>query len=149
MSRWPAPLLLVLTAIAPAAPGPKDRPTVDPDLAGDWVLEAVTQGGVAVRRHLIPAHAEFTPGGERIGRNRNGGIVSTERYTADRARTPRALDLWTPADTTAVARGVYAIDGDRLIIVYVTDAGAERPTRVDAPAGSKVFQVVYERKRKD
>jgi uncharacterized protein (TIGR03067 family) len=133
----------------PAAPGPKERPAVDPDLVGEWALKAVTQGGVAVRGHLIPAHAEFTAGGERFGRNRNGVIVSTERYAADRARTPRAIDLWNPADGAVVARGVYAIDGDRLTIVYVTDAAADRPTKADAPAGSKVVQVVYERKRKD
>lgn len=149
MPRWLIPLLLVIAAGAPAAPAPKGRPAADPDLVGDWVLKAVTQGGVAVRGHLIPAHAEFTAGGERIGRNRNGIIVSTERYIADRARTPRAIDLWDPANATAVARGVYAIDGDLLTIVYVTDPAADRPSEVDAPAASKAFQVVYQRKGKD
>jgi uncharacterized protein (TIGR03067 family) len=150
MPRWPATLLLVaLAAVAPAAPAPKDRPATDPDLVGDWAFKALTQGGVAVRGHYTPPHTEFTAGGERVGRNRNGVIVSTERYCADRALAPRAIDLWGPADGAAVARGVYAIDGDTLTIVYVTDAAADRPTKVEAPAGSKVFQAVYERKHKD
>src|SRR5262245_5629766 len=87
MFRWPVAWLLLLSALSPAAPAPKDRPAVDPDLVGDWVLKAVSQGGVEVHRHYIPAHTEFSAGGERYGRNRNGIIVSTERYSADRGRT--------------------------------------------------------------
>jgi hypothetical protein len=44
---------------------------------------------------------------------------------------------------------VYAIDGETLTIFYVTDPKADRPPKLEAPAGSKVFQAVYARRKKD
>ena len=90
MPRWPAPLLLVsLAAVGPAAPGllRPARPT--PTWSGTGTSRPSAQGGIAVRTHYVPAHAEFTAGGERIGRNRNGVIVSTERYSPQTGPAPR------------------------------------------------------------
>ena len=143
-------LAVALTVVsAQAAPGLKDRPGADPDLVGDWVLKALTQEGGPVPVGAIAPHAEFTADDERISRNRNGVIVATARYAADRGKTPREFDLRSPADGPVTARGVYVIEADTLTLFYVTDPKADRPTKLEAPAGSQVFQAVYVRWKKD
>jgi uncharacterized protein (TIGR03067 family) len=151
MSRVAIPLVVVAVTATSAlsAPTLKDRPATDPDLVGDWVLKSLTHAGVPVPVRDVAAHTEFTADGERISRNRNGIIVSTVRYSADRSRTPRALDVWTAGDGRVTLSGVYVRDGDVLTIYYVTDPTADRPAKLEAPAGSKVFMAVYERRRKE
>jgi uncharacterized protein (TIGR03067 family) len=148
MTRVAAPLLILALAAPPGRPAPvlKDRPATDSDLVGDWVLKSLTEGGVPARLGGLATQVEFTVDGDRIGRNRNGVIVSTARYRADRAPTPRTLDVWS-ADGPPTSRGVYALDVDTLTVFYVTDTGADRPAKLDAPAGSKVFMAVFERKK--
>jgi uncharacterized protein (TIGR03067 family) len=146
--RLTTPLLIIVLATASrAAPGLKDRPGADPDLVGDWDLKSLTQGSEPVWLGAIATQTEFTADGQRVSRNRNGVIVATARYAADRGKTPREFDLRHPADGPVTSRGVYSIDGDTLTVFYVTDPKADRPAKLEAPAGSKVFQAVYVRRR--
>jgi uncharacterized protein (TIGR03067 family) len=142
-------LLTVAFATAAGAPTVKDRPTSDPDLVGEWSLTAFTQGGAPVRGGSPVTQVEFAADGTLLSRNRNWVIVTTDRYTADRGQTPRALDLQAADGRVAVSRGAYVFDGDTLTVVYVTDPAAARPAKVEAPAGSTVYQAVYVRRKKD
>jgi uncharacterized protein (TIGR03067 family) len=143
-------LALSLAAGAYAAPGLKDPPPKGPDVAGEWVLVSLSMGGVPTPVKDIAVHTEFTADGRRVSRNRLGQIVAEARYTLDRDQVPPTFDLRYKADGPITLRGVYSVDGDTLTICYTTDPDAARPTKLEGPAGSKVFLGVYTRvKKKD
>ena len=152
MSRVAVPLLIVALTTPAARPAPtlKERPGIDPQLVGEWDLKSLSMGGgVPTPVNLLAADTEFTADGQRISRNSNGVIVGTFRYRTDRAAKPPTIDVWTGDDPAAGSRGVYSLDGDTLTVYYVTDPKADRPAKLESPAGSKVIMAVYERRRKD
>ena len=141
-------LTLPLIGAAGAAPALKDAPGNDPNLVGEWNLERLELGGKPVSLTGVAVRTEFTADGKRVTRNRDGEVVAERVYTLGRDRVPPRIDI-RAADGEAVAlRGVYSLNGDKLVIAYVTDEAADRPAKVESPAGSKVYLGTYTRMKK-
>ena len=141
-------LVLCLAAGSAAAPNLKDPPPKGPEIAGDWVLTSLSMGGVPTPVGDIAVHTEFTADGRRVSRNRLGQVIAEAQYALGRDQSPPTFDLRAKPDGPVTSRGIYAVDGDILTIWYTIDPDAARPAKLEAPAGSKVWLVVYTRAKK-
>jgi uncharacterized protein (TIGR03067 family) len=149
MRRLTTAVMVVLAGLAVAAPKPKDSPSKGPDIAGDWILVSLSMGGVPTSLDAIVTQTEFTADGRRVSRNRLGQVVGESPYNLGRDQDRPTIDLRHKADGPVVYRGIYAVETDTLTICYVTDPAADRPTKLEAPAGSKVWLAVYTRAKKN
>jgi uncharacterized protein (TIGR03067 family) len=142
-------LVAALTADSAAAPRLKDRLPKGPDITGRWVLFNAIQGGEPIPLRVVELDYEFTADGREVVRSRLGQVSFEYRYTVDRDQSPPSLDVRDKAGGPANLRGIYMVDGDTLTVCYVTDPDAPRPTKLEAPPGSKVELRVYTRSKKD
>jgi uncharacterized protein (TIGR03067 family) len=141
-------LSLLLIGAATSAPALKEPPGNDPNLIGEWTLERLELGGKPMALEGVAVRTEFTADGKRVTRNRGGEVIAERLYTLGRDRVPPRIDI-RAADGEAVAlRGVYSVSGDKLTIAYVTDDAADRPGKMESPAGSKVYLGTYKRMKK-
>ena len=144
--------LIALTAVASGAPGPKDAPAKEaPDIAGEWVLVSLSIGGQAIPLEFVAGRTEFTAAGKRVEHNRKGDDVMGERFfKLDRKASPPTIDFSEKIGGPITTRGIYGIDGDMLKICSTpVDPAIPRPTKLEAPAGSKFVLAEYKRVKKN
>ncbi|HVK09539.1 MAG TPA: TIGR03067 domain-containing protein [Gemmataceae bacterium] len=139
---------LALAGAGTSAPALKEPPGNDPNLIGEWVLERLELGGKPTSLDGVAVRTEFTADGKRVTRNRGGEVIAERLYTLGRDRVPPRIDI-RAADGEAVAlRGIYSVSGEKLTVAYVTDDAADRPAKLESPAGSKVYLGTYRRMKK-
>ena len=142
-----APVLLVL-AIAVAAPASKNPPKKDPPaLVGEWAGESGVENGRAL---TLPAGTNwvFTADGKSV-LTLGGGAGSFEAtYKADATKAPAELDV-SDGFKGKPLRGIFKVEGDTLTVCLV-EGDADRPTAFESAAGSKGILLTLKRvKNKD
>jgi uncharacterized protein (TIGR03067 family) len=141
-------LALSLVGAATSAPALKEAPGNDPNLIGEWTLERLELGGKPMALEGVAVRTEFTADGKRVTRNRGGEVIAERLYTLGRDRVPPRIDIRDAEGGAVALRGIYSVSGDKLTIAYVTDDAADRPGKMESPAGSKVYLGTYKRMKK-
>ena len=133
-------VLFACVVVAAPAVADEKKPATDAALKGKWeVTEARFNGSetAGVKGRVLDfGDSEFTTyDGEAKGR--------TLSFTLDPKASPKRIDLARgAADDKAL--GIYAVTKDELKFCYA-EPGAERPTKFESAAGSRVFLLVLKR----
>ena len=154
-------LLLTLIAFAPlpAAPIPTSvrADTKERDkLRGDWTLVRHIAADGVVRQH-----PENSPGNDHFLLRFEAGSVVTEYdygdpslevesvYALDTSARPRRIDLTVTGGSSSsvlawkgqVRRGIYELDGDRLLLSLAEDGAEVRPAGFEPGEGRDVYEL--------
>jgi uncharacterized protein (TIGR03067 family) len=128
-----------------AAQTPKEKTDQD-RLQGEWQLV-----GLEVREESVPA-AKLAGTTLVIRGDKYATVVKKKEYPTtfklDPKQDPKHIDMFLPDDsgTPRLAKGIYKLDGDKLVICRGQAAGGERPRDFVSSATNDVFVVTWERK---
>ena len=117
-------------------------------LQGEWVMV-----GLEVREEAVPAE-KLTGTTLVIKKDKYTTVVKKKEYpvtfTLDPKQDPKHIDMMIPNDSGApqLSKGIYKIEGDKLIICRGQAPGGERPRNFVSSAKDDVFVVTWERKLK-
>jgi uncharacterized protein (TIGR03067 family) len=117
-------------------------------LQGEWVLV-----GLEVREESVPAE-KLAGTTLVIRKNKYTTVVKKKEYpvtfTLDPKQDPKHIDMFIPDDsgTPQLSKGIYRIEGDKLIICRRQAPGGDRPRNFVSSATSDEFVVTWERKTK-
>jgi uncharacterized protein (TIGR03067 family) len=138
--------LLGIIHTLPAEP-PKE-PTDQEKLQGGWVLV-----GLDVREESVPAE-KLAGTTLLIRKDKYTTVVKKKEYpvtfTLDPKQDPKHIDMFIPDDSgiSQLSKGIYKIEGDKLIICRGQAPGGERPRNFVSSAKDDTFVVTWERKAK-
>lgn len=124
---------------------PKESSDLD-KLQGEWVLV-----GLEVREEFVPAE-KLAGTTLIIKKDKYTTIVKKKEYTVtftlDPKQDPKQIDMLIPNDsgTPQLSKGIYKIDGDKLIICRGQAPGGERPRNFVSSAANDVFVMTWEKK---
>lgn len=133
-------LVVSAAAVRAAAPG---RPSLD----GTWEVTQMIENGVPVGsdvlRNRYVADSRFTIAGNTIRFVRPDKGVRKLAFVSGQSAGPRTIDL---AGTESIgSRGIYAVDGDVLLLCLAAPEASERPRGFASPSGSNQLLVVLQR----
>ena len=141
--------LLGLLALAyPLSAEPPKEMTDLEKLQGEWVLV-----GLDVREKTVPA-GKLAGTTLVIKKDTYTTVVQKKEYpatfTLDPKQDPKHIDMLIPGDSGApqLSKGIYKVEGDKLIICRGQAPGGERPRNFVSSAKDDVFVVTWERKPK-
>jgi uncharacterized protein (TIGR03067 family) len=146
------PSLLVGLAVALAAPAPKEAPKKEASIVGEWVGEKLVIGG----KEMPPAKGvkglrfTFAEDGKVTVEN-DKSDPETGTYKIDGKKDPAEIDLLMEVEKNKPATlGLYKVDGDTLTLCFEFTLGdkAERPTKIESPAGSNFMLMTFKRAKK-
>ena len=136
--------VVLLTALAVAAPGLKEKPPPPTAPTGEWELQSRTINA----RTTKPAPGQtytFTPDGRWLQHQDGREMLSAveRRIDFDLKAQPPTIDLYGKG-TSATSRflGIYKIEGDTLTIC---GRRGERATTFESPTGSEQELLVFKR----
>jgi uncharacterized protein (TIGR03067 family) len=137
------PSLFVGLVLAVGAPGPKDSKADPPKVEGDWVQESYVLGGTDSDREKGRVF-RFTDGKlVMVGRSEDIG------YKLDPKPNPPHIDLIPIGKENGdPILGIYKLDGDTLMICFPKGGRAERPTKFESPAGTRIVLLTLKRQTK-
>jgi uncharacterized protein (TIGR03067 family) len=130
-----------------SAEAPKEL-TDQEKLQGEWVMV-----GLDIRESFVPAE-KLTGTTLVIKKDKYTTIVKKKEYpvtfTLDPKQDPKHIDMMIPDDsgTPQLSKGIYKIDGDKLIICRGQAPGGDRPRNFVSSAKDDVFVVTWEKKAK-
>lgn len=133
---------LVLPLVAEAPKELTDQET----LQGEWVMV-----GLEVREEAVPAE-KLSGTTLVVKKDKYTTIVKKKEYsttfTLDPKQDPKHIDMLIPNDagTPQLSKGIYKIDGDKLVICRGQAPGGDRPRNFVSSATNDVFVVTWERK---
>jgi uncharacterized protein (TIGR03067 family) len=139
-------LICLLASIQPLAAEPPKSESDLEKLQGEWVLV-----GLEVREQTVPAE-KLAGTTLVIRRDKYTTIVKKKEYPTtfklDPRQDPKHIDMFIPdeAGTPRLAKGIYRIDGNKLIICRGQAPGGDRPRDFVSRAKNDVFVVTWERK---
>lgn len=132
--------LIAAADLSAAAPG---RPSLD----GTWEVTQMIENGVPVGsdvlRNRYVADGRFTFAGNTISFARPDRSLRKLAFVRGETGSPRTIDL---AGTESIgSRGIYAVDGDVLLVCLAAPEASARPHRFASPAGSNQLLLVLQR----
>jgi uncharacterized protein (TIGR03067 family) len=144
--NWLPAIGLALTVGAPMKESPKKAEP--PSLVGEWeCVEFIGGGRTATANEVaqIGIRMEFTADGK--FRCREGKRDYPEgTYKRDPGKDPAEVD-YTAGGIMKGNKGIYKVEKDTLTIC-VAEGGADRPTKFESPAGTRVMLVTFKRVEK-
>ena len=141
-------LIALLGLVLPSGADPAKEPTDLEKLQGEWVL-----AGLEVREESVPA-GKLAGTTLVIKKDTYTTLVKKKEYpvtfTLDPKQDPKHIDMLVPGDdgTPQLAKGIYRIEGDKLIVCRGQAPGGDRPRNFVSSATDDVFVVTWERKAK-
>ena len=141
-------LIALLGLVLPLAADPTKELTDQEKVQGEWVMV-----GLEVREESVPA-GKLAGTTLVIKKDKYTTVVKKKEYsvtfTLDPKQDPKHIDMMIPDDsgTPQLSKGVYKIEGDKLIICRGQAPGGERPRSFVSSAKDDAFVVTWERKPK-
>lgn len=139
--------VLLLAGLAPVLTAQPPKEATDQErLQGEWVLV-----GLEVREEFVPA-AKLAGTTLMIRGDKYATVVKKKEYPTtfklDPKQDPKHIDMLIPDESGAprLARGIYRLDGDKLVVCRGQAPGGERPRDFVSSATNDVFVVTWERK---
>ena len=138
----------LLGFVHPLLAEPPKELTDQEKLQGEWVLV-----GLEVREESVPA-AKLAGTTLVIKKDKYTTVVKKKEYpvtfTLDPKQDPRHIDMLIPGDSgePQLSKGIYRVEGDKLVICRCQAPGGERPRNFVSSAKDDVFVVTWERKAK-
>jgi uncharacterized protein (TIGR03067 family) len=138
---------LLLTLAFASAEEPKPATDLD-KLQGEWTLV-----GLEVREEAVPA-AKLAGTTLIVKKDVYTTVVKKKehpvKFKLDPKPDPKHIDMFIPADSgePQLSKGIYKIEGDKLIIARGQAAGGDQPRDFVSSAANDVFVVTWERKPK-
>jgi uncharacterized protein (TIGR03067 family) len=138
---------LLLSLLIVGAPGPKDPPKQDVDLAGEWTKESESSAGEArpvLGKDLI---FRFDPDGKCYVRRPGEKFALHSTYILDRTANPAGfdLDLYPDRPGRLVMRGIAKSAGDTLTNCLSNADPPVRPKTFEPAKGSATVVYVFKR----
>src|SRR5262245_27417208 len=137
-------------AVVVGAPGTKDpaKKVEPPAIVGEWECVDFTGGGRKATAKEVAEFGirmEFTADGK--FRCRQGTQDFPDgTYKIDSAKEPAEVD-YAAGGIMKGNKGIYRIDKEMLTIC-VAEGGGDRPTKFEAPAGTRIMLVTFKRVEK-
>ena len=141
-------LLALLGLALPLGAEPPKEMTDQERLQGEWVMV-----GLDVREESVPAE-KLAGTTLIIKKDKYTTVVKKKEYpvtfTLDPKQDPKHIDMLIPNDsgTPQLSKGIYKIEGDKLIICRGQAPGGDRPRNFVSSATNDDFVVTWERKAK-
>lgn len=141
-------IICLLGLVHPLLAEPPKEPTDQEKLQGEWVLV-----GLEVREESVPAE-KLAGTTLVIKKDKYTTVVKKKEYpvtfTLDPKQDPKHIDMLIPGDSgePQLSKGIYKIEGDKLIICRGQAPGGDRPRDFVSSATNDVFVVTWERKPK-
>jgi uncharacterized protein (TIGR03067 family) len=143
---------LVGLAVALAAPAPKEATKKEASIVGEWVGEKFVMSGkeVPAAKGVKGLRFTFTEDGKVTVQN-DKSDPETGTYKIDGTKDRAEIDLLMDVEKNRAATlGLYKVDGDTLTLCFEFTLGdkAERPTKIESPAGSSIMLMTFKRAKK-
>ena len=141
-------LIALLGLVLPLAADPKKELADQEKFQGEWVMV-----GLEVREESVPAQ-KLAGTTLVIKKDKYTTVVKKKEhpvtFTLDPKQDPKHIDMMIPDDsgTPQLSKGIYKIEGDKLIICRGQAPGGDRPRNYVSSAKDDVFVVTWERKPK-
>src|SRR5947208_16076908 len=141
-------LIAILGLVLPVAADPTKELTDQEKFQGEWVM-----AGLEVREESVPA-GKLAGTTLVIKKDKYTTVVKKKEYpvtfTLDPKQDPKHIDRLVPGDDgiPQFSKGIYKIEGDKLIICRGQAPGGDRPRSFVSSAKDDVFVVTWERKVK-
>jgi len=141
-------LIVLLGLVCPQVAEHPKEPTDQERLQGEWVMV-----GLEVREKSVPAE-KLAGTTLVIKKGKYTTIVKKKEYsvtfTLDPKQDPKHIDMHIPdgSGTPRLSKGIYKIEGDKLIICRGQAPGGDRPRNFISSATNDDFVVTWERKLK-
>jgi uncharacterized protein (TIGR03067 family) len=140
--------LFLATALAPAAPGLKERPAKMPPIFGEWLRVGHTEAGKPLMTDGEDHHQMFTDDGQWNYSYRGGKDTSGGSFVLDLSQNPPTFDISMGGFGSSQYRGIYKIEGDTLTLCLVS-GDLERPKTFESTAEKPTTIWVFKRVRRD
>lgn len=141
--------LIALLGLVPLLVAESSNDMTDQEkLQGEWVMV-----GLDIREESVPAE-KLSGTTLIIKKDKYTTLVKKKEYpatfTLDPKQDPKHIDMLIPNDsgTPQLSKGIYKIDGDKLIICRGQAPGGDRPRNFVSSATNDVFVVTWEKKTK-
>jgi len=140
--------LWLLGLLHPLLAEPPRELTDQEKLQGEWVLV-----GLDIREESVPAE-KLSGTTLIIKKEKYTTLVKKKEYpatfTLDPKQDPKQIDMLIPDDSgkPQLSKGIYKIDGEKLIICRGQAPGGDRPRNFVSSATNDVFVMTWERKPK-
>ena len=137
-------LFLTVAALGAAKPDDKAAQEELKKLAGDWNCTASEFGGEKAPEAAYKG-LTMTIKGDTFKVLADGKVIDEGTVKIDPTKNPKTLDLDSSKTKQPRIRGIYKLDGDKLLICY--GASNERPTEFASKKGTMLSLDTYERKK--